>query len=298
MTNLLRLIDLVRRELGAVDARAEVGGENPEDPRLVWCGLDAGWRLVAVFDAPPLDRNGLAAKLRAIAESFSGIVPNADDYLNASRELASRRLDDELEALADRAGAVQTVVIDAQTPMVWGASGARRRDEDVDTAIKTAQSLDAAEAAGVDLAMLLERDAEEARAALEGHNVDPTVTNYLTREAERIRGASRRSGAAWRHYLLTSRALAAVRERQSKDREGVAHLNELERHDDWAYLARGFASIYCLVLVFEGRFSELHAQAAVVHALPIVERLVMALPPVEPPPRPGKVVSLRPPRSG
>ena len=62
-------------------------------------------------------------------------------------------------------------------------------------------------------------------------------------------------------------------------------------------MARAFASIYVLMLVFKGTYSELHAEAALLHALPVIERLVLALPPVEPPPKGGRVVKLPVPRS-
>ncbi|MCE7890157.1 MAG: hypothetical protein DYH12_10760 [Sorangiineae bacterium PRO1] len=51
MTALLRLLELVRRDLGAEDARAEIGGAEPADPRLVSAPHRGGFRVVAVFAA-------------------------------------------------------------------------------------------------------------------------------------------------------------------------------------------------------------------------------------------------------
>ena len=45
---------------------------------------------------------------------------------------------------------------------------------------------------------------------------------------------------------------------------------------------RGFANIYLLLVVFEGAFSELYVESAVVHALPGIEHLVLSLPPLDP----------------
>ncbi len=142
--------------------------------------------------------------------------------------------------------------------------------------------------AGVDFAALLEREPTEVGTLLDQRGVDSKTARLLTREAERIRQASRRSIAAWRHHLLTARAIAAVR------RDGdEPYQREAIRGESFGYLARAFANIYRLLLVYEGPFSELHAEAALVHALPHIERLVLALPPVEPPPG-GERVRLRP----
>jgi hypothetical protein len=290
VSSLTRLLDVIRRDLGAIDARAEIGGRDPEDPRVVFCRLAPEWRIVACFEQPPADREHLTERLRALTETFKGVAPSGDEFVAIGRELATRRLDDELELLADRAGAVAAVVIDAQSPVIWGTSTTRRVEEDVDAAVATAEALEAADRAEIDFADLLERDPDAARARLAEHGVDARIATFLAREAERVRRESRRSGSAWRQHLLLARAIAAVRKRQADD---VANLREMVRHEHWAYLARSFASIYCLVLVFDEKFSELHAEGAVVHALPHVERLVLALPPIDPPPRPGKLISLK-----
>ena len=84
--------------------------------------------------------------------SFRSAAPSGEDFAALGRELATRRLDDELEVLADRAGAVSAHVIDGQSPIFWGTSAARRGEEDVDSAIATAEAVAAAETAGVDFA--------------------------------------------------------------------------------------------------------------------------------------------------
>ena len=64
-----------------------------------------------------------------------------------------------------------------------------------------------------------------------------------------------------------------------------------------SYLVLSFSSIYLLCLVFEGDFDELRAERAAQESLPRVERLVAALPPLDPDPQPtGGVVALRGPR--
>lgn len=292
---MLRLLDVVRRDLGADDVRAEVGGREPDDPKLLWCTLPGGLRIVACFDVPPEDPEGLSERLRTLTQAFTGVTPPGGEWVTLSQELASRRLDDELEVLVDRAGAVRAVVIDIGSPVIWGSSGMLRGNEGVDTALSTAGAVEDAEAAGVDLAEILELEPDAARARLEQGGIEARVALSLARAAERIRRESRRSGAAWRHYLLTSRAIAAVR-KQTADASGTTHLKQIVRGERLSYLVRGLASIYCLILVFEGSFSELHAESAVMHALPVIERMVLSLPPIDPPPkaREGKVVQLKP----
>ena len=71
-------------------------------------------------------------------------------------------------------------------------------------------------------------------------------------------------------------------------------LHETVREPDFGYVAQSFAAIYVLVLVFEAPFDELRAERAAVDALPRIERLVLALPPLDPTPEPrANAVSLR-----
>lgn len=288
--HLARMLDLVRRELEAADARIEIGGREPADDCIVWCPLPGGARLVAIFDAPPGDRGSVRERLGVLARSFESTGESAMDISVLSGELASRRLDDELAALADRAGAVRAVVIDAQSPVIWGTSEMRRSGEDVESAFGAADALAAAERSGIDLARLLEQGEEDPRAVLEARGVEPPVLSFLVRSIERIRQHSRRSGSAWHHHLLTARAIAAVRRNNADDEPVKVMVHER----GFGYLARSFANIYRLLLVFDGEFSELAAEGAVVHALPVIERLVLGLPPVEPPPKGGRVIRLPP----
>ncbi len=282
-----RVLELVRERLGAMDARIEVGGHAPDDPRILFEVLAGGARLVAVFSAAPEDREASAHKLREIARSFSHSASAAAEHVVFGSELASRRLDDELARLADRVGAIRAVVVDKQSPVLWGTSEIRRGDEDVETALRAARALEAAEQAGVDFAHLLECGDEDARTLLQGRSVDAPISSFLLREAERIRQHSKRSGAAWRQHLLSARAIAHVR------RDGQAEANREVVHDQgFGLLSRTFANIYRLVLVFDSDFSELHAEGAVVHVLPAIEKLVLALPPIEPPPKGGRVIRL------
>lgn len=289
VASLLRLLELVRRELPADDARIELGGAAPDDEKTICCELPDGFRLVALFSEAPADRDKRKERLETFAHSFAGSLTPDFEAPGDRHELASRRLDDELDALADRAGAVRAVVIDTQSPIIWGTSGTRRHEDDVEMALHTARAAAQAKGAGVDLAGLLESDDPMALMAERG--VDRSVSHFLSQDVERIRKESRRSGAAWRHHLLTAQAIAAVRG------ESEVPQDLLLRDADFGLIVRAFASIYRLLLVFDGPFSELHAEAATLRALPVIERLVLALPPIDPGPRGGaRVIDLRKPR--
>ena len=98
--------------------------------------------------------------------------------------------------------------------------------------------------------------------------------------------------------MLSSRAVALVRALPAIGglRKG-GRLHAALRDEGLGYLATSFASIYVLVLVFPAPFDELRAERSTLEALPRIERLVLALPPREPPPAPiAGVVALRRPR--
>jgi hypothetical protein len=100
-------------------------------------------------------------------------------------------------------------------------------------------------------------------------------------------------------YIETSsdRALVAVRAHPalvSLHRGG--HLHHAERGDTFGWIARSFAGIYVLVVVFESAFDELRVERAIQHSLPIIERLVLALPPHDPAPMAGAMAIRRRPR--
>jgi hypothetical protein len=98
---------------------------------------------------------------------------------------------------------------------------------------------------------------------------------------------------------LTGRAVREVRKLTTaleQMRKGKA-LHHVVSNEGFGYLAQSFAGIYLLVLVFETSFDEVRAERATLDALPRIERLVLALPPLDPRPAPmANVVRLRRPR--
>lgn len=285
---LLRLLELIRRELGAKDARAELGGDEPDDDRLVWCKLPGSWRMVAVFDEIPEDRDVLTERLKGLVHSFEGTTGNTEPPPVVVSP-ATRSLDDALEALAARSSAVRALVVDDSSPMLWGTSESRRSWDDVRVAERIAEALGHLEEAGVDADELLDVEPDAARSLLDERGVATEAASVLAMQVERFRELNR-GATAWRHHLLAVRAVAEVR--AAVERSDARPGRLMLRNDDFGYLARQFADIYYIVLVFNGTYSELGAEGAMMKALPAVESLVLAIPPVEPPPRGGRVLRM------
>jgi len=293
--SITRLLDLITRELGALESRIEFGGTPPDDASTLWATLPGGWRVVTRFDNPRDDAKQLSLKLRQLAASFFEVPPEPPrPYAEGYTNWTTRRLDDELCSLAARTGAVSAVVIDFQSPVLWGTSEPRIGDENVTSAQKLAQLAEMAERGGirlVDLTNLPEDQLEEALARAE---LNEGSRATLRRELGRLRALDSKQRFA---EVLTSRAIAKVRRPGTEDAPATGHFREVVHQEDLGYLARSFSGIYVALLVFKNTYSELHAEAALLHALPVIERLVFALPPIEPPPKGGQVVKLPVPGS-
>lgn len=292
MNSLLRLLDLVRQDLGAADARAEIGGGEPTDPKLVWAAHPGGFRVVVVFNEAPADPGDKHRRLVELLESFAGVNAGVDGVELRSDSSLERRLDAELDALAARVEAACAFVVDAESPVIWGTSGRRHLDDGVDMVTRLSGVLRRAKQAGINPFELvsLAGDAAELELRLTGRGLDPWSARFLVREQERCSGA----GSTFRRELAAASALASLREVWTDGPSSPVEPRSLDEH--FGVVARSFAVSYALVLAFDGTFSPLHAEAAALHALPVIERLVMALPPIEPPDKPGKLLRLRPPR--
>jgi len=221
---LLRFLELVVRELSASDARVEVGGRDPEDPRLVFRMAPNGGRVVVVFDAPPPDRAAVDERLEAMLNTFHSGVTELSPNSASSRtppDMAGRRLDDELGRLSDRAGATDAFVFDLASPVIWGASRSESEDRE----------------------------------------------------------------------KLYQTVIDCVREAHSELRQ--QHTARLRVNETVECLARPFAGLYVVALAFQGNnISEPVALGAILHAMPAIERFVLALPPVDPPPGGAKIVRM------
>ncbi len=242
-----RFLALVRRELGAREALVADGVEPPVTDAALEVSTRVGaerW-VVARFEAPPEDRDARQRRLDMLASTFDTVVEEAPPS-RRSRPPVVSSLQDELEVLCARALALNALVIDANSPVVWGAARAE---------------------------------------GLMGSSADGNVVPGPGASAEPEPPAA----VASRRAMQLVRGLA-----ESAGLRKGRPLRHAEREGPNPYFARSFASIYLLVLVFEGAYDELRAERAATEALPRVERLVMALPPQDPPPEAGAgVIAMR-----
>jgi hypothetical protein len=221
-----RLLEVVKAKLGAVDARIEIGGNPPTSPETAWHAFSHA-RVVAVFDAPIPDPELMQKRLASLCGGFQDIVQEAVDRLPTVRaEDPREQLDEELTALAGRAGATRAIVLDLNSEVIWGISRVTPNHTQPQE--------------------VLEQWANDVRA------------NY-TADLRGSRGH-------------------VIRVPVCSDRECLAKL---------------FGGVYVISLFFDGPLSEPVAVGALLHAASRIERLVVALPPIEPPPG-GKVLRLGP----
>lgn len=311
-----RLTAIVRRDLGADSLRVGAPDDVTSTDNEIDCELPDGRRIIAVFSEPPADRDARRRRLEMIVASFPGLAK----ALPAAQPPV-RSLGDELAAVSERAGALHAVVIDATSPVVWGADHASAPREDLDVDLETAKIflLDPPSSTGGIEWFDPEQTAvnaigSQADAASNGNaasnggaaqndgtplNGDPAQDAGATPNGDAAQdgGAAppaNREGELWGEYLLVRRAIAAVRALPAiPSLKKGDHLHESLGEESFGYFARSFATIYVLILVFDGPFEELRVERAVAHALPAIERLVLALPPLDPPPKLAGVVAIR-----
>ncbi len=286
----LRLLDVVTAQLGGVDARLEIGGLDPEDPHLIWVNLDDSERVVVVFESPPEDPGALQERLVALlntfAETLSGVEPGETMQRHAAPD---RRLEQVMDALRSRCAATLAVIIDQQSPMIWSESGLGSgydRDLLLDVLTTSRACLKLELVLGQLLALDDDALDEALTAALKRANV--ASRQRLRELATRVERTKSEVGAD-----NLDKALAA------------AHLIELVREQDRSsdrfhqdaevggvLLGRRINGIYWVALAIGDSWSELHTEGALRDLLPGIERLVLALPPFDPPPRGARVLRL------
>jgi hypothetical protein len=268
--SLERLIALVRRELGAESVRVlEVGDRETEADNVLYAKLPDGRSLAVAFAGAPPARDALVRRLTMLTATFAQSLEQSGRA--SARPAPARSLHQELRALAVRARAADAAVIDAHSPVVWGAGSAegesRPSEKIALVEVSRAQLSPESPSSGASAAANADEDDDE--------RDDPPNPEVVR--------------------TLTERAIDIVRDLPGLDalRRG-GHVAHAERGGDLGVLARSFASIYLLVLAFDGTFDELRAERAIEDALPRIERLVLALPPLDPKPAPiAGVIALR-----
>jgi hypothetical protein len=358
-THLFDFLELVKKKLGATDVRVldEEQGPPPSPGELM-CELPSGHLLGVSFSTPPPDPNEARKRLELLVQAFSSMLTDPElAPAHLQKELA---LYEELRSLAGRAGALDTFVIDAHSPAVWGR--AFDPPVELETGQPATEPQNVVRIDGQPISFrptdLAERARELGVRAVEALAIDPRTLHLLPQpfcqkhcllplfasssglllsmadptdvdaiyEAVRLTGLpvepalaseklvrfvlawnygspahdrpaqepsedpAREPLAAsvrdrWMRHFAFHRALAAVRsmpELGTLHRGG--HLNRTVAMPDLVCVTRSFAGIYVLVTVFRPPLDELRAKSAISQALPLIEALVLALPPRDPPP--------------
>jgi hypothetical protein len=250
-----RFLALVCRELGAEEAQLldpdQTAVAAADDGRELRCPMVDGRSVVVRFGVAPADLEAKQRRLEILTSTFDAVVEESSSPERKSRPPVARSLQAELETLCARAAAINAFVIDANSPVVWGAARPDR----------------------VVVRLPLPSNPPNAQ-------VPPESQGDV-----RVALASRRA-------LQAVRALPEI----AALHKGK-HVRHLRSSGEPPLLARSFAGIYLLVVVFEGPFDELRAERATLESLPRIERFVLALPPLDPSPDTGAgVVAMRRPR--
>ncbi|GAC1519729.1 MAG: hypothetical protein NVS3B10_21330 [Polyangiales bacterium] len=314
-----RFLTLAQRELSADDVRLLAPGQSPPDAaNVVLARLADGQHVVASFASPPKDADVLTRRLAMLASTFADALAAPTSERMKSRPPVVISLHEELKALAVRAQAHDVVVIDGDSPVVWGcasiSASPRARSEmllrDVSDRELSAQDEPSAPAglhavpASDDSGPLQDPTAPTGilRMAPPPAESAPLLASLGDRLHESLHdaGHDHEPGAhdEAEEPEVTRRAIGFIRALPSLDllHKG-RHLRHVSR-DESFYLVLSFSSIYLLCLIFDGEFDELRAERAAQESLPRIERLVLALPPLDPDPQPmGGVVALRRPRA-
>ncbi|MEO8801398.1 MAG: hypothetical protein ABI551_26140 [Polyangiaceae bacterium] len=267
---LTRLSSLVRRELGAEDVQLLRQGETaPDAVNVVTTSLTDGRLVVATF-ANAEHREAHQKRLDVLVRAFVESI--AESTKHHSRPPPAISLREELRDLALRVNAVDALVLDARSPIVWGAGKTHIGTTAPDAPLSP--NLVAVRASEPSIAAPMESTLDLTAAAEEGAEQARAIVLRMIDDVRALPEVDRaRRGRAFRH---------------------------VERRDDYGFMVHAFAGIYLLALVFDEPFDEMRAERSVNEALPRIERLVMVLPPLDPAPGPvTNVVSIRrPPRRG
>ncbi len=297
MDDLLRLLELVCRELGAEDAHVRLGGRRDDDPCLVEHPLRPGCRLVARLPEPPREPEAVARRLAELASTFTGTLVHAIETAEGSWARSTgasahaggrgQALVQTLADLRDATGAALALVFDRQSPVIWGCSDPALGLRDRPAARVLAGALSSLRAQGLDPVHTAASQASDAallrldRLADDGPS---STTLELARRALQSAEQAQPGGAVL--LAAAARALALLDEAP----EGPPRMPE---GDDPGIASKGLLGLYVVALVFTRPFSPLRVEGVLRRALPIVERNVLELPPLDPEPAEGRVVPLR-----
>jgi hypothetical protein len=290
-----RFSALVKRELGADDVRILEPNAAPSSaPNVLTAPLLGGRHVAVTFGAAPDDSSALLRRLeilvRTFAHALDASATGEHPPHRSSRPPIAMSLHDELRALVQRARAIDAVVLDAHSPVMWGSATIRAPRRHAQTMEELGDALERLEESRRALFQVIRELSPEAIAAQDVTMPDappPTPSSDVLVSGE--------DDDEVEIPEVTTRAMREVRELP-----GVAALRRgrplvhVVRDEAFGYVARSFAGIYLVVLVFDAPFDELRAERVLIEALPKVERLVLALPPIDPGPAPtANVIAFR-----
>ncbi len=286
-----RFSALVKRELGADDVRLLDAASVPSGAtNVLFASLEGGRHVAVTFRATPDNPPALLRRLEILVRTFAQALeeqPNTETPYRPSRPPASVSLHDELRALAQRARSVDAIVLDAHSPVVWGSAlthGPRTDTPDEEVV----PALERLEESRRELLRVIHEMSPDPRGGTQ--DVEPFVP-VPAPSADQLVDFDDELDPP----LVSQRAVREVRDLPELPalRKGrpIVHV---VREDDFGYVARSFAGIYLVVLVYEAPFDELRAERALTEALQKIERLVLALPPLDPGPAPtANVIAFR-----
>lgn len=274
---LSRFLELCAREMDARDVRAEPRGTVRPSANVIVVPLGERSEVVVTFDDMPADIDARQRRLEMLATAFSAAIEGAGP--ERPKRVKRRSLRRELEALAIRADAIDAVVIDAHSPIVWGAVAGP-----VASPVTNVIPLNEESRARIERIQESHRDLIAVVDAADDDDSDDERTSATP--------------APGTPSPFTTRAVADVRALPATAQlHRGGHLAYNKREEHYGVVARSFAAIYVLILVFDKAFDMLRAERALREGLPIIERLVLALPPFDPEPAPrAGVIALRRPR--
>jgi hypothetical protein len=128
---LMRLLEICKRDLGAVDARIEIGGVTPSEPPVVWVALSAHRRVVVRFAEEPEEREAIHTRLTALAEAFWAAATNEErgSVPPPAAQAVPMALALELEGICARTSAIAALIVDGSSPVIWGGHPASLGDD-------------------------------------------------------------------------------------------------------------------------------------------------------------------------
>lgn len=301
MDDLLRLLELVRRELEAEDAYVRLGGRRNDDPRRVSAELRPDCHLVVRFAEPPAEPEEVARRVAELADAFTTTVIRAIETVDAAWSRATgplagahaggqaQALVQTLADLRDATGAALALVVDRQSPVIWGCSDPELGLRDRPAARVLAGALSTLRDQGLDPVHAAASHTPEAaglRLEQAMRETPGSASLELARRALEAAEHAQPGGAA----LLAAAARALLVLDETPDAPP-----RMPEGDEPGLASKGLLGLYVVALVFTRPFSPLRVEGVLRRALPIIERNVTELPPLDPEPAEGRVLPLKTP---